>query len=159
MSPTYQVWRKARTTTFRHTRTCPCLCRWEQPVLTSSQPEYQGQRFYLVVKLQKFQAAFKGTVSRDFLLLVFFLNQFPPSLWLYCFENSRRYSQLKVCHRCQRHRWQMEKTFKQKNFNNIVWTPLGSRVNIYITFFSLKFTLRCLQPDIVAIICHRYQQR
>jgi hypothetical protein len=23
---------------------------------------------------------FKGTVSRDFLLLVFFLNQFPPSL-------------------------------------------------------------------------------
>ncbi len=60
----------------------------------------------------------KGTVSRDFLLLVFFLNQFPPSLWLYhraisnFFENSWRYSQLKVCHRCQRHRWQMEKTFK-----------------------------------------------
>ena len=25
---------------------------------------------------------FKGTVSQDFLLLVFFLNQFPPSLWL-----------------------------------------------------------------------------
>ncbi len=50
------------------------------------------------------------------------------------FENSRRYSQLKVCHRCQRHRWQMEKTFKQKNFNNFVWTPLGSRVNIYINF-------------------------
>ncbi len=25
---------------------------------------------------------FKGTVSRDFLLLFFFLNQFPPSLWL-----------------------------------------------------------------------------
>jgi hypothetical protein len=22
----------------------------------------------------------------------------------------------------------MEKTFKQKNFNNFVWTPLGSRV-------------------------------
>ncbi len=28
----------------------------------------------------------------------------------------------------------MEKTFKQKNFNNFVWTPLGSRVNIYINF-------------------------
>ncbi len=28
------------------------------------------------------------------------------------FENSRRYSQLRVCHRCQRHRWQMEKIFK-----------------------------------------------
>ncbi len=50
------------------------------------------------------------------------------------FENSRRYSQLKVCHRCQRHRWQMEKTFKQKNFNNFVCSPLGSRVNIYINF-------------------------
>ncbi len=50
------------------------------------------------------------------------------------FENSRRYSQLKVCHRYQRHRWQMEKTFKQKDFNNFVWTPLGSRVNIYIHF-------------------------
>ncbi len=35
------------------------------------------------------------------------------------FENSRRYSQLKVCHRCQRHRWQMEKIFNLKNFNNL----------------------------------------
>jgi hypothetical protein len=26
-----------------------------------------------------FRANFKGTVSRDFLLLVFFMNQFPPS--------------------------------------------------------------------------------
>ncbi len=50
------------------------------------------------------------------------------------FKNSRRYSQLKVCHSCQRHRWRMEKTFKQKNFNNFVWTPLGSRVNIYVNF-------------------------
>ncbi len=50
------------------------------------------------------------------------------------FENSRRYSRLKVHHRCQRHRWQMEKIFKQKNFNNFVWAPLGSRVNIYINF-------------------------
>ncbi len=47
---------------------------------------------------------------------------------------SRRYSRLKVHHRCQRHRWQMEKIFKQKNFNNLVWAPLGSRVNIYIHF-------------------------
>ncbi len=48
------------------------------------------------------------------------------------FENSRRYSRLKVRHRCQRHRWQM--AFKQKNFNNFVWASLGSRVNIYINF-------------------------
>jgi hypothetical protein len=50
------------------------------------------------------------------------------------FENSRRYSQLKVCHRCQRHRWQMEKIFNPKNFNNFVWSPLGSRGNMYINF-------------------------
>jgi hypothetical protein len=50
------------------------------------------------------------------------------------FENLRRYSQLKVCHQCQRHRWQMEKIFIQKNFNNFVWSPLGSRGNIYINF-------------------------
>jgi hypothetical protein len=29
----------------------------------------------------------------------------------------------------------MEKTFKQKNFNNFVWTPLGSIVNINIYNF------------------------
>ncbi len=49
-------------------------------------------------------------------------------------ENSRRYSQLKVCHQCQRHRWQMEKIFSQKNFNNFVWSPLDCRGNIYINF-------------------------
>ncbi len=50
------------------------------------------------------------------------------------FRKFTEISQHKVCHRCQRHQWQMEKTFKQKNFNNFVWTPLGSRVNIYINF-------------------------
>jgi len=42
------------------------------------------------------------------------------------FENSRRYSQLKVCHRCQWHRWQMKKIFNQKNFNNFIWSPASS---------------------------------
>ncbi len=46
------------------------------------------------------------------------------------FENSRRYSQLK----CQRHQWQIEKNLNQKNFNNFVWSPLGTRGNIYINF-------------------------
>jgi hypothetical protein len=54
---------------------------------------------------------FKGTVSRDFLLLVFFMNQFPPSpentirAVSNFIENLRRYSQpdinLIVCHRCR----------------------------------------------------------
>ncbi len=88
----------------------------------------------------------KGTVSRDFLLLVFSRTSFPQASDYTIravsnfFENSRRYSQLKVCHRCQRHRWQMEKTLKQKNFNNFVLTPLGSRINMYINFcFQVHF--------------------
>ncbi len=79
--------------------------------------------------------AFKGTVSRDFRLLVFSWISFPqaPEYTIVAIsnflENSRRYSRLQV-----HHQWQMEKTFKQKNFNKLVWTPLGSRVNIYINF-------------------------
>jgi hypothetical protein len=39
------------------------------------------------------------------------------------FENSRRYSQLKVCHRCRWHRWQVQKIFNHKSINYLVWTP------------------------------------
>ncbi len=95
-------------------------------------------------------------------------------------SNFFEYSQLKVCHRCQRHRWQMEKTFKQENFNNFVWTPLASRVNIYINFclqvhFKVSASCYCCHylpsvsttpvanlPPVSLIpvaICHRYQQR
>ncbi len=49
----------------------------------------------------------------------------------------------------------MEKIFNQKNFNYFVWTPLGSRVSIYIYIFAFKFTFRYLQPDTVPIVCHR----
>ncbi len=52
----------------------------------------------------------------------------------------------------------MEKISIRKLFTYFVWTPLGRRVNIYINFFASKFTLRCLQPDIVPIICHWCQQ-
>jgi hypothetical protein len=79
--------------------------------------------------IRKLIVCFKGTVSRDFRLLVFFMNQFPqvPEYTIRAvsnfFENSWRYSQLKVHHRCQRHRWQMEKIFNHKSFNYLVWTP------------------------------------
>jgi hypothetical protein len=50
----------------------------------------------------------KGTVSRDFLLLVFFMNQYPPSPRVSNFlENLLRYSQVKVHHRYQQHQWQI----------------------------------------------------
>ncbi len=56
------------------------------------------------------------------------------------FENSRRYSRLKVHHRCRWHWWQMKKIFNQKNFTYFVWTPLGSTVDIYLSFcFQVYF--------------------
>ncbi len=56
---------------------------------------------------------FKGTMSWDFLLQVFFMNHLPPPqapennarVISYFFENTRRYSQVNVHHRYHRHRW------------------------------------------------------
>jgi hypothetical protein len=65
------------------------------------------------VTKRKVISGLKGTVSRDFLLLVFLWISFPPApeypirIVSNFFENSRRYSQAKVHHRCQRHRWQI----------------------------------------------------
>ncbi len=101
----------------------PCFLDWE------SQGDEQMDLPYWEPELIAIKPChLKGTVSRDFLLLVFFLNQFPPSLWLYYqgrFEFFRKFAEIFAAQG-----W----TFKQKNFNNFVWTPLGSRVNIYINF-------------------------
>ncbi len=58
-------------------------------------------------------AWFKGTVSRDFLLQIFFMNHLPPSpenntrVISNFFENMWRYSQVKVHHQYQRHQRQI----------------------------------------------------
>ena len=62
----------------------------------------------------------------------------------------------------------MEKIFNQKNFNNFVWSPLGSRGNIYINFclqvhFQVTAAWYCshyLPPVSTTPVanCHRYQQ-
>ncbi len=127
----------------------------------------------------------KGQCHEIFCFWFFSWISFPPAPEYYIktvsnfFENSRRYSQLKVCHRCQRHRWQMEKVFNQNNFINFVWSPLGSRGNVYINFclqvhFQVSASRYCshylppvsmtpaanLPPVslIPAQICHRCQQ-
>jgi hypothetical protein len=88
----------------------------------------------------------KGQCHEMFCFWFFSLISFPPApeysikTGSNFFENSRRYSQLKVCHRCQRHRWQMEKIFNQKNFTYLVWSSLGSRGNIYITSMGVNDT-------------------
>jgi hypothetical protein len=66
---------------------------------------------------------FKGTVSRDFRLLFFSWIRFPQASEYTIravsnfFENSRRYSQFKVHHRCRWHRLQRDKIFNHKSFN------------------------------------------
>ncbi len=62
----------------------------------------------------------------------------------------------------------MEKIFNQKNFNNFVWSPLGSRGNIYINFclqvyFNVSAAWYCshyLPPLSMTPVanCHRCQK-
>ncbi len=87
----------------------------------------------------------KGQCHKIFNSWFFFHESVSPSTWVYhygpfkFFENSR----LKV-----HHRWQTEKIFNQKNFIYLVWTHLGSRVNICIHFclqvhFKVSATWYC----------------
>ena len=60
----------------------------ESQFLPSSQTS--GMMYSSVVSI-------KGTVSRDFSLLVFFINQFPPSIWVYHyghFEFFRKFAEI-----------------------------------------------------------------
>jgi hypothetical protein len=93
----------------------------------------------------------KGTVSRDFLLQVFFMNHFPQApennvrVISNFFENSRRYSQAKVPHRCQRHQWQIMRTIsgcrhlkvnlRQKYIYMLSLLPKGAQTKL-LKFFS-----------------------
>ncbi len=78
----------------------------------------------------------KGQCHEIFCFWFFSWISFPPAPEYFSktVSNFFKNSHLNVCHWCQRHRWQMEKIFNQKNFNNFVWSPLGSRGNIYIHF-------------------------
>ncbi len=107
-----------------------------------------GSYTALLYAFKHTESAIKGQCHEIFNFWFFFMNQFPPSTWVYhlrrafqifC-EISRKYSRLKVHHRCRWHQWQMEKIFKQKNLNYFICTPLGSSVNIYINFcFQVHF--------------------
>jgi hypothetical protein len=78
-----------------------------------SRSDISHSTFKLEPPVQGLTRCIKGTVSREFLLLVFLWISFPPApeypirAVSNFFENSRRYSQVKVHHRYQRHRWQI----------------------------------------------------
>ncbi len=82
----------------------------------------------------------KGTMPWDFRLLAFFMNQFPPSPWVYHKGRFKFFWKFAEIFSVQSAppvsvdtggKW---KIFNQKNFNYFVWTPLGGIVNIYINF-------------------------
>ncbi len=93
----------------------------------------------------------KGTVSRDFLLLVFSWISFPPAPEYSSktvsnfFENSRGYSQFRVHHRYQRHRRQ-------------IFPPVS--LALLITVANLPPVSTILPPVSTTPVanCHRYQQ-
>ncbi len=106
--------------------------------------------------LSSIQCLFKGTVSREFLLLFFFMNQFPPSPWLYTiravrnfFENSWRYLQVKV----QANGKNLQ---SEIFFYYFFWTRLDSIVSIQKFFFSSSFSA-VSSLIIVPIVCRQYR--
>jgi hypothetical protein len=104
----------------------------------------------------------KGTVWQDFRLLVFFMNQFPPSTWVYLYGHFKVFQKF-------------AEIFTVQGAPPVSLTPLVNRKNLQAEkisiilfghlwvvewtykFFAFNFTLRCLQPDIVPIICHGCQ--
>jgi len=102
----------------------------------------------------------KGTVSRDFRLLVFFMNQLPPSPWGYhqcCFEFFRKFAEIFAVQGAPPvSLTPVARIFNHKSFNYFV----GHLWEIELTYryiFAFQFSLRSQKPDIVPIICHRYR--
>ncbi len=105
---------------------------------------------YLIV----LRCVFKGTVSRDFLLLIFLWISIPPApeypirTVLNFFENSRRYSQVKVHHRYQWHRRQICHRYQRHRRQILPPVPL-----------VLLIPVANLPPVSTTLVanCHRYQ--
>ncbi len=105
----------------------------------------------------------KGTVSRDFRLLVFFMNQFPPSPWasipLGLFQNFSKILGDIRCSRCTTGVVDTGGKWRKSSIRNVLIILFGHLWEVELTYryvFAFKFTLRSPQPDIVPIICHRW---
>ncbi len=133
---------------------------------------YRGRTFAQIwIRISISLVRLMDWIQRQFTSYDFFMNQFPPSPWVYQYGRFEFFA--KICgdirsSRCTRvvdtgGKWQ--KIFKLKNFNYLVWTPLGSRVNIYINFclqvhFKMSAAWYCSHylPPVSLIpvaICHR----
>jgi len=100
----------------------------------------------------------KGSLTRDFRLQVFFMNEFPPiplGPFQLCTKNSRRYLKVKVCHQYQRHQF-------VTSINGDKWEKIETGfpyllrccsccLHSFIDFY-LMFTLKCRQAHIFASV-------
>ncbi len=111
-------------------------------------------------KLWRSNSTLKGTVSRDFLLLVFSWISF-PKLLIIPFGPFLIFSKIRGDIRSSRFatgvndtggKWKKPSSWK---ILIILFGHLWVVELTYVYIFAFKFTLRCLQPDIVASICHR----
>ncbi len=100
---------------------------------------------------------FKGTMSRDFSLLVFFMNQFSPSPWVYHwghFKFFRKFAEIFAAQGAP----PVSLTLVANGKSSIIKVLIilfGHLWEVELTcryIFACKFTLRSQQPDIVPII-------
>ena len=105
-------------------------------------------------------ARIKGTVSRDFRLQVFFMNQFPPSIWVYLyghFEFFRKFAEIFAAQGAPPPTGVNDTggKWKKSSSRKILIILFGVVELTYIYIFAFKFTLRYPQPNIKLIVCHR----
>ncbi len=112
----------------------------------------------------------KGTVSRDFLLPVFSWITFPQApennfrIISNFFENSRIYSQVKVHHRCQRHRWQICHRCQWHRWQiadgiNDTGGKFATGINDTGGIFCHQFPLCCWHRLQICHRCQRHRRR
>ncbi len=89
------------------------------------------------------------------------MNQFPPGTWVYHFSNFKFFRKFAEIFAAQGAPPVSStpvangQKFSIRKFLIILFGHLWVVELTYISIFAFKFTLRCLHPDIVSIICHR----
>ncbi len=98
----------------------------------------------------------KGTVPRDFLPQVFYMDQFPPKPLIIPLGPFPIFSKIHwdiYSSRCTTgvvgHRWQKEKSSIRRFFIFFFWTPLGIVELAYRWIFFFKFILKVHKHEII----------
>ncbi len=100
----------------------------------------------------------KGQCHEIFCFWFFFMNQFPPSPWVYTIravsnfsENSQRYLQLKVDHQCQRHRWQTMRLISGWGYLKV---NLKAKIYVYVNSTIQRCPNKIIKMFLIADFFH-----